>query len=84
MAPVGVVADDRARDLVARSRQLREAAGISLAKMAGEVGCSKPTISVWERNPGIEIGRLPGSRDRARKWLAILAVLDATGKPGPG
>ena len=74
--------DDRARDLVARARAIREAAGISIGKMAAEVGCDKATISLWERRPGIEIGRLPAHRDQARRWLAILAVLDVTSGDG--
>jgi DNA-binding XRE family transcriptional regulator len=78
---VGVVADDdeRARDLIARARQLRAEAGIPIGAMADKVGVAKSTVSVWERNPGrVEIGRFPGGREAARCWLAILAVLDAT------
>lgn len=81
---MGVVTDDRCRDLVARARAIREAAGVSLAAMAAEVGCAKSVVSVWERSPGIDIGRRAANRDRARKWLAILTVLDMTAPPGDG
>ena len=52
--------------------------------MAAEVGTDKSTISAWERRPGIEIGAGSRSRDKARRWLAILAVLDATAAAGRG
>ena len=52
--------------------------------MTLEVGTDKSTISAWERRPGMEIGRQSRSRDKARRWLAILAVLDATAPPGAG
>ena len=47
ITPMGVVADDdeRAHDLIARSRELRQAAGIGIGKMAAEVGTDKSTIS---------------------------------------
>jgi DNA-binding transcriptional regulator YiaG len=66
---------------VARARALREAAGVSLGQMAAECGTTKSTISVWERRPGIEIGRQAAHRATARKWLAILHLLDTAG-PG--
>jgi transcriptional regulator with XRE-family HTH domain len=80
--PGGVADSDQARDLMARARELREGAGISLAKMAAEVGCSKPALSIWERRPPADLGRLPRVRPVARRWLAILAVLDATSGEG--
>lgn len=81
---MGVADSEQARDLVKRSRAIRQAAGISIGKMAAEAGCSVPTLSIWERNPPAELGRLPRVRPAARRWLAILAVLDATAPPGGG
>ncbi len=79
---MGVVADDRTRDLVARARAIREAAGISLAKMAAECGASKPTLSRWERDPPAGLGRLPRDRPKVRRWLAVLHLLDVTSRNG--
>jgi DNA-binding XRE family transcriptional regulator len=82
---MGVVADgdDRARDLIGRARELRVAAGIPIGAMADQVGVTKSTISVWERNPGkVDLGRFPAGREAPRRWLAVLAVLDATSGGG--
>ena len=77
---MGVVAagDQAARDLMARARQLRRDAGVPIGAMAERCGVAKSTMSLWERDPPADLGRLPGDRDQARRWLAILAVLDTT------
>jgi hypothetical protein len=81
---VGVVTDDRAADLVVRARRIRLAAGIGLTQMAREIGVHKVTLWTWETDPPPDLGRLPRVRPMARKWLAILAVLDTAddGRPG--
>jgi len=68
------IGHDRAASLAARARQLRRTAGISFAAMAAEASVAKSTLHRWETAG-------PGRSARARHWLAVLAVLDAT--PGP-
>lgn len=75
---MGVADSEQARDLIKRARAIREAAGIPIGTMAGEVGCDKSTLSVWERDPPAELGRLPKTRPMARRWLAVLHLLDVT------
>ena len=60
------------RDLAARSRTIRRAAGVGLRAMAREAGLSKGHVSNLER--GIS---QPGPA--AARWLAIVAVLDSDG-----
>jgi transcriptional regulator with XRE-family HTH domain len=80
MLPVPL--DPADADRVARSRQIREAAGIGLRAMARQADLSRGYVSQLERGmfrPGYA----------ARRWVAILAVLDADsgqrGLPGqPG
>ena len=52
---MGVVPDgpdgEAARGLIARARQLRQAAGIPLPAMADKVGVARSTLSALERNP---------------------------------
>jgi hypothetical protein len=67
--------DGQARDLMARGRQLRRDAGVSMGLMAAQCGVTVPTISKWEtRGPG----RVSARDGQARRWVAILAVLDQT------
>jgi hypothetical protein len=65
-------------DLIARARQLRQDAGVPIGEMADRCGVTKSTMSVWERDPPAGLGRLPRDRDKARRWVAVLAVLAAT------
>lgn len=62
---------DRAADLTARSRELRQAAGVAFDRMAAEAAISKSHLSQLERG-------LAAPGRRARTWLAILEVLDRT------
>ena len=80
--------------LTGRARQLREAAGVSQARLARHVGVAQSVLAAWED------GRItcPGLRrpEAARRWLAVLRLLDATSggggrnprgkcrQPGPG
>ena len=61
--------------LTGRARQLREAAGVSQARLARHVGVAQSVLAAWEDGritcPGL---RLP---EAARRWLAVLRLLDA-------
>jgi transcriptional regulator with XRE-family HTH domain len=76
------VADDtgRARELIARARAIRQAAGITLPAMAAECDVTKSTMSRWERDMPPDPARpaWQGAAVNAQHWVAILAVLDAT------
>jgi transcriptional regulator with XRE-family HTH domain len=58
-------------DLAARTRSIRQAAGISLPALAREANLSKSHVSLLEQGKS-----QPGPR--SRRWLAIIALLDAT------
>ncbi len=68
--------DPPAADRVTRSREIRQAAGVGLRAMAAEAGLSKGYLSQLERG----LAR-PGAS--ARRWLALLAVLDWQPYPPP-
>ena len=81
-AVAGADVTQEACDLIARARQLRQDAGVPIGEMADRCGVNKSTMSVWERDPPADLGRFPKDRDKSRRWLAILAVLDATSRDG--
>ena len=61
--------DQPAADRVARSRQIRHDAGVGFGAMCREAGLSPGYLSQLERG----LSRPGGG---ARRWLAILAILD--------
>jgi len=66
------------RDLMARARALREAAGVSQRQLAAHAGVAQSVLASWEA------GRVlaPGAArpQAARRWLAVLRLLDATSR----
>jgi transcriptional regulator with XRE-family HTH domain len=71
--------DDGHADLMRRGRQLRQDAGLSLDLVAGQCNVTASAVSRWEiRGPG----PVAAGGDQVRRWVAILAVLDATAPPG--
>ena len=72
-AAVDVVAD---RELRARARALREAAGVSQRQMAAHAGVAQSVLASWEAGRVL----VPGAArpEAARRWMAVLRLLDAT------
>jgi hypothetical protein len=61
---------------MARSRSIRQVANVTQADRAIAIGIAKSTTCGLEARPPAAVGRDPdGHRQR---WVAILAVLDAT------
>ena len=58
---------DRGRDLIARSRQIRQRAGIGFGQMCRELGVCKATLQRYETDPPQAV---PG------RFVAVLAALD--------
>jgi hypothetical protein len=64
---------DRGRDLIARARPIRQAAGVGFDQMRRRLGICKSTLQRWETDP-------PQWRSTAgtpRLFVAILAALEA-------
>ena len=67
---------DRGRDLLARARPIRQAAGVGFDRMARQLGISKACLSRWETDPPRRIGADRRTGGVPEQFVAILDVLD--------